>query len=71
MDIGFSLTMNNVIKKARLHGNRHVVELETMDASEIYSACLDAKEMILPKERREFIFQSQIDESNILEVIRT
>ena len=31
-------------------------ELETMDASEIYSKRLNAKEMILPKEEGEFIF---------------
>ena len=31
-------------------------ELETMDASEIYSKRLDAKELIFPKEKGEFIF---------------
>ena len=31
-------------------------ELETMDASEIYSKRLDAKEVIFPKEKREIIF---------------
>ena len=31
-------------------------ELETMDASEIYSKRLNAKEVILPKEKGEFIF---------------
>ena len=31
-------------------------ELETMDASEIYSTRLHAKEVIFPKEKREFIF---------------
>ena len=31
-------------------------ELETMDASEIYSKRLNAKEVIVPKEKREFIF---------------
>ena len=39
-------------------------ELETMDASEIYSKRLNAKEVIVPKENGEFIFQSQTDESN-------
>ena len=39
-------------------------ELETMDASEIYSKRLNAKEVIFPKEKGEFIFQSQMDESN-------
>ena len=46
-------------------------ELETMDASEIYSKRLDAKEVIFPKEEGEFIFQSQMDESKSLEEIRT
>ena len=45
-------------------------ELETMDASEIYSKRLHAKEVILPKEKGEF-FQLQMDESNFLVVIRT
>ena len=31
-------------------------ELETMDASEIYSKTLNAKEVIFPKEKGEFIF---------------
>ena len=35
-----------------------------MDASEIYSKGLNAKEVIFPKEKGEFIFQSQMDESN-------
>ena len=42
-----------------------------MDASEIYSRRLNAKEVILPKEKGEFIFQSQMDELNPLEEIRT
>ena len=46
-------------------------ELETMDASEIYSKRLNAKEVIFPKEKGEFIFQSQMDESKPLEEIRT
>ena len=46
-------------------------ELETMDASEIYSKRLNAKEVIFPKEKGEFIFQSQMDESNLLEEIKT
>ena len=37
-----------------------IEELETMDASEIYSKRLDAKEVIFPKENGNFIFQSQI-----------
>ena len=46
-------------------------ELETMDASEIYSKRLNAKEVVFPKEKREFIFQSLMDESNFLKEIRT
>ena len=45
-------------------------ELETMDASEIYSKRLNAKEVIFPKENGKFIFQPQMDESNFLEEIR-
>ena len=40
-------------------------ELETMDASEIYSKRHNAKEVIFPKEKGEFIFHSQMDESNL------
>ena len=39
-------------------------ELETMDASEIYSKRLNAKEVIFPKEKGNLFFQSQMDESN-------
>ena len=46
-------------------------ELETMDASEIYLKRLNAKEVIFPEEHGTFIFQSQMDESNFLEEIRT
>ena len=45
-------------------------ELETMDASEIYSKRLNVKEVIFPKAKRKFIFQSQMDESNFPEEIR-
>ena len=45
-------------------------ELETTDASEIYSKRLNAKEVIFPKEKGEFIFQSHMDESKPLEEIR-
>ena len=45
-------------------------ELETMDASEIYSKRLNAKVVIFPKENGKFIFLSQMDESNFLEEIR-
>ena len=46
-------------------------ELETMDASEIYLKRLNAKEVIFPKEKGEFIFHPQMDEPNFLEEIRT
>ena len=46
-------------------------ESETMDASENYSKRLNAKEVIFPKEKGEFIFQSKMDESNPLEEIKT
>ena len=46
-------------------------ELETMDASEIYSKRLNAKEVIFPKEKDNLFFQSQMDESKPLEEIRT
>ena len=45
-------------------------ELETMDASEIYTKRLNAKEVIFRKENGHFIVQSQMDEKNSLEEIR-
>ena len=48
-----------------------IAELETMDASEIYSKRLNAKGVIFPEEKGEFIFQSKMDESNLLEEIKT
>ena len=47
-----------------------IEELETMDASEIYSRRLNAKEVISPKENGNFIFQPKKDESTFLEEIR-
>ena len=47
-----------------------VEELETMDASEIYAKRLNAKEVIFHQRKVEFIFQSQMDESNLPEEIR-
>ena len=44
-------------------------ELETMDASEIYSKRLNAKEVIFPN-KENLVFQSQMDESKPLEEIR-
>ena len=49
--------------------NADLEELETMDASEIYSKRLNAKEVIFLKQG-EFIFQSQMDESKHPEEIR-
>ena len=47
-------------------------ELETMDASEIYSKRLNAKEvMFFTKKKENLFFQSQMDESKPLEEIRT
>ena len=48
----------------------YLEELETMDASEMYSKRLNAKEVIFPKESETFIFPSQMDESNSLEETR-
>ena len=39
-------------------------ELETMDASEIYSKRLNAKDVIFPKKEENLFFQSQMGESN-------
>ena len=47
-----------------------IEELETMDASEIYSKRLNAKEVTFPKEKENLFFQPQMDESNFLEEIR-
>ena len=46
-----------------------IEELETMDASEIYSKRLNAKEKYFPNKENLF-FQSQMDESKPLEEIR-
>ena len=46
-------------------------ELETIDASEIFSKRLNAKEVIFPEEKDNLFFQSQMDESNTLGEIKT
>ena len=46
-------------------------ELKTMDASEIYSKRINAKEAVFHKEKGEIIFQSQMDGSTTLEEIKT
>ena len=40
----------------------HIEELDTMDASEIYSKRLNAKEVIFPQKMENSHFQSQMDE---------
>ena len=47
-----------------------IEELETMDASEIYSKKLNAKEVIFPKEKGEFIFPVADGRIKLLEEIR-
>ena len=47
-----------------------IEELATMDASEIYSKRHNAKEVTFLKENGKFIFQPQMDESNLLKEIR-
>ena len=47
-----------------------IEQLETMDASEIYSKKLNAKEMMFHPKMENSYFQSQMDESNPLEEIR-
>ena len=48
-----------------------MAELETMDASEIYSKRLNTKEVIFPHRNGNSYFQPQMDESNSLEEIKT
>ena len=52
--LGFALYAGRIWKGDVLVAD--LEELETMDASEIYSERLNAKEVIFPKEKREFIF---------------
>ena len=65
--LGYSLYAGGIWKGDVLIAD--LEELETMDASEMYSKRLNAKEVIFPKQG-EFIFQSQMDESKPLEEIR-
>ena len=64
--LGYALYAGGLWKGDVLVGD--LEELETMDASEIYSKRLNAKEVIFPKEK--LIFQPQMDESKPLEEIR-
>ena len=66
--LGYTLYAGGIWKGDALIAD--LEELETMDASEIYSKRLNAKEVIFPIEEGEF-FQSQMDESKPLEEIRT
>ena len=52
--LGYTLYARGIWKGDVLVGN--LEELETMDVSEIYSKRLNAKEVIFPKEKGEFIF---------------
>ena len=58
--LGYALYAGRILKGDVLIAD--LEELETMDASEIYSKRLNTKEVIFPKEKGEFIFQSQMDE---------
>ena len=48
-----------------------IEELETMDASEIYSKRLNAKEVIFPKEKRKIYFSNRRWTNQTLEEIKT
>ena len=67
--LGYALYAERIRKGDTLVAD--IEELQTMDASEIYSKRLNAKEVIFPKENGKFIFQPQMDESNPLEEIKT
>ena len=66
--LGYALYAEGIWKGDVLVADRE--ELETMDASKIYSGRLNAEEVIFPKGKGEFIFQPQVDESNFLEETR-
>ena len=65
--LGYALYAGRIWKGDTLVSD--IEELETMDASEIYSKRLNAKEVKIPTEMKN-IFQPQMDESNFLEEIR-
>ena len=58
--LGYALYAGGIWKGDELVAD--IEELETMDASEIYSKRLNAKEVIFPKGKGEIIFQSKMDE---------
>ena len=66
--LGYALYARGIWKSDVLIAD--LEELETMDASEIYSKRLNAKEEIFPKKKDNLFFQSQMDESKLLEKIR-
>ena len=65
--LGYALYAGRIWKDDILVAD--IEELETMDASAIYSKRLNAKEVIFPNKENLF-FQSQMDESKPLEEIR-
>ena len=65
---GYALYAGGIWKGGELIAD--LEELETMDASEIYSKRLNAKEVIFPNQGEFNFFQSQMDESKPLEEIR-
>ena len=69
MFLGYALYAEGIWKGDELVAD--LEELETMDASEICSTRLDAKEVIFPKKRENLFFQSQMDELTPLEEIKT
>ena len=69
MFLGYALYAGGIWKGDILVAD--LEELETMDASEIYPKRLNAKEVIFLKKMEDLCFQSQMDESNFLEEIKT
>ena len=47
-----------------------IEELDKLDAPEMHSKRLNAKEVIFPKKWKISFFQSQMDEQNLLEEIK-
>ena len=62
--LGYALYAGGIWKGDMLVAD--IEELEEMDASEICSKRLNAKEVIFPKEMENSFFQSQMDESKIV-----
>ena len=66
--LGYALYAEGIWKGDTLVAD--IEELEMMDASEIYSERLSAKEVIFPQKMENSYFQSQMHEQNLLEEIR-